>query len=74
MYHYDGDVKTALYLIDDGPRTFAINGFIHTRDPESIVNYWAGFENTLSSFTIYDPASSNLARNPIYKRAETGTV
>jgi hypothetical protein len=52
LYYYDSDVRAALYLIDDGPRTFAINGFVHTKDPESVANYWEGFENTVNSFAI----------------------
>jgi len=57
FYYYDGDIRTALYLIDDGGRTIAVSGFIHTKDPESVENYWTGFDNTVNSLEI-DPPSA----------------
>ncbi len=52
LYYYDSDIRAAIYLIDDGARTFAISGFVHTKDPSSVANYWNGFSNTVDSFAI----------------------
>lgn len=52
LYYYKSDISAALYLVDDGPRTFAISGFVQTKDPDSMANYWDSFDNTVASFAI----------------------
>jgi hypothetical protein len=58
-YYYDGDIRDTLYLIEDGPRTIAINGFVHTKNSQAVANFWKSFDNTVASFSIDSSAGSN---------------
>jgi hypothetical protein len=55
LYYYDGDIRATVYLIENGIQTIAVSGFIRTKDPQSVLNYWDGFNNTLNSLEIDGP-------------------
>jgi hypothetical protein len=52
QYFYQGDTRTALYLIDDGQRTYEIRGLVDSTNPAVVAQYWSTFNSLLKSFAL----------------------